>query len=114
MNISSRFIRLNGTFEIPEDLEIGREYVLSVNGSITDLKTSDEQDGTYSHQFNFKPSTGQIADTLGLSVKLVDKTRKSVKFRQLIERVWGDDYDQDMNILLAHSDEVKSLIEKYK
>lgn len=113
MEISSRFIKISGEFEIPEDLTIGRDYSVEINGSITAQVDSDESDGTLSRQFKYRPITGQIRGENGVTVGLRDPRKKSVKFRAMIMHGWEQDYDTVMDILLAHGDELKEWVEKH-
>lgn len=113
MNINSRFIRLTGNFEIPEDLEPGADYEIVATGSIPSFKPTSNEDGTWDIEYHFKPVLGQINAKLGKTIKLVDKTRKSVKLRSLITHIWGEDYDKVMNVLLANGDELRTFYEKH-
>lgn len=113
MIINSRFIRLTGNFEIPEDLEAGADYEIVVNGSIPSYKPSSNEDGTWDIEYHFKPLTGQINAKTGKTVKMIDKTKKSVKLRSLITNIWGMDYDVVMNCLLANSDELRNFVDKH-
>lgn len=81
MNISSRFLKLNGSFEIPNDLEIGKDYEISLVGSLIGCNEIDEHDGTHSYEYRYKPLLGQIIAQKGASVALKDKKGQSFRLR---------------------------------
>ena len=113
MEISSRFVKVSGNFEVPNDLIIGRDYTLKLDGGITAQVDADENDGTISRQFKYRPSTGQIEAENGSSIPLKDRRGNSQKLRSMIMNVWGYNYDSVMNCLLANGDELRSWVEKH-
>lgn len=114
MEISSRYIKLQAQFEIPEDLKIGRDYEIALSGSITACTESDDEKGGIERKYSYKSILGQITRVGEPTVKLTDKTRKSVKLRSMIMTGWGENYDSVMNVLLANGDELRAFYEKYK
>ncbi len=114
MEISGRYCKINAQFELPQDLTIGRDYQIELNGSITACTEKDAENGTFEREYRFKSILGAIKDDLGATIKLTDKTRKSVKLRSMIMTGWGEDYDSVMNVLLANGDALRDFYEKHK
>lgn len=114
MNISSRYIKLNAQFEIPEDLIIGQDYNIELNGSITACTETDDEMGGIERKYAYKAIMGDCQGSTGKTIPLKDPRRHSVKFRSMILNVWGEDYEIVMNTLLAHGDELKEWYEKTK
>lgn len=106
--VSSRYISVKAQFEIPEDLIIGQDYNIELNGSITACTESDDEMGGIERKYALKAILGQCGDSTGKTIPLKDPRRHSVKFRSMILNIWGEDYEKVMNTLLAHSDELKS------
>ena len=114
MEISGRYCKINAQFELPQDLTIGRDYQIELTGSITACTEKDAENGTFEREYRFKSILGAIKDDLGATIKLTDKTRKSVKLRGMITMGMGLEYDDFMNVLLSNSNELREFYEKHK
>ena len=114
MEISSRYCKISGNFELPSPLENGHDYRIVLNGSIISETEKPDEQGGMEIEYRFRPLTGEVLQDNGTSVKLVDKTRKSVSFRKMIINGWGEPYDEVMNVLLANGEEVRKLYERLK
>lgn len=114
MVINSRFVKLSGKFNIPDELRTGADYEVSITGSIPDFRVFDNHDGTHDITYNLKPHTGQIIAQKGATTPLKDPRRQSVKFRAMISHIWGEDYDRVMDTLLANGDELRDFYERIK
>lgn len=112
MEISSNSIKINGTFEIPLGVEFEHEhdYPITLQGEISGRSEEPNGDGTISQIWKYRPSTGQIGGTTGQSTPLKDPRRHSQKFRAMVMQVWGMDYDEVMNILLANGNELENWV----
>ena len=81
-NSISNSIKLTGRFEIPEGLEIGTNYTITLDAEITSISKHSQEDGSYEYVHTAKPVTGEIIANAGKVLKLGDKKKQSVKLRQ--------------------------------
>lgn len=117
MEISSRYLKISGSFELIDPLTIGKDYEILITGSITACTDKNDEQGGLEQEYRFRPITGEIRNEKGQTVKLSDKRRDSVKMRQMIQ-MWSDEnpeeyYHRVMGILIAHGEELRGLVEKW-
>lgn len=116
MNITSRSIKISGAFEIAEDLKIGNDYPINLQGGITARTERPDEQGGIEVEYRYKPLLGAILGDSGAS-KMTHKGSKSAKLRAMIMYGWGEDetgYDNVMNCLLANGDLLKEFYEKHR
>lgn len=89
-NISSYALKLQGKAELPREIEIGNNYHISLEGSITNFTESDNDDGTHSRIYTFKPVKLELLDKLGKTIKLRDARSKSQLWRARVWSVWKE------------------------
>lgn len=90
MEISSHVLRISGKAELPNEIEIGHNYHISMSGSVTDFKEADMENGTRSRTYTFKPVKVELLDPLGKTLKLKDPRKMSQLFRQSAWKMWKD------------------------
>lgn len=115
MEISARFLKLNAEFEIPNDLEIGRSYPITLDGSVTHCIDGDDEKGGLDRVYRYKAILGHCGVTTGHSIPLKDRRSASKRFRSMIMTGWGNDedgYQKIMNILMAHGDDLREWVTK--
>jgi hypothetical protein len=106
---NSHSIKLSGKFEIPEPIEIDRDYQISLTGSVDSIaKHSDG--GEISYVYSLKPLYGEVTTDKGDTVKMVKKGSQSQKLRAEILSL-GLNYEQEMNIIISNLDDI---LERYK
>lgn len=88
--ISSYSLRLQGKAELPREVEIGNNYHISLEGSITNFTQADNDDGTHTRTYTFKPIKVELLDPLGQTLKLKDTRSKSQIFRSRLFAVWRE------------------------
>lgn len=116
--INSHILRLQGKAELPRAITIGDNYHISLEGSITDFKQSDNQDGTHNRLYTFKPVKVELLDPLGESLKLKDARTRSQLWRARMYGIWKTQninmpfeeyYDKTMDNLIFAGAEVLAM-----
>lgn len=97
--MNSNKIKLSGSFEIPEPVQIDRDYELTLTGGITSIAKTSNEDGTFTYSYTLKPLYGEIIDDKGETVKVVRKGSQSQKMRAMILNL-GYDYEPTMSKLM--------------
>lgn len=116
MEISSKSAKISAHFELPLDveLEIGSDCLVGLEAVISSVSDESEEDGTKCRVWRLKAIKGEIAPKNGVKVVLKDKTKHSVRMRQMISLGWGEKYEKVMDVLLARGDELQSFYEKHR
>lgn len=83
--MNSHQIKINSTAELAEPLEIDHTYRIVLEGDCKDIKKSSNDDGSYEYIYNVKLLTAEVEDSLGRTLKMVDKKKQSQKLRQQVE-----------------------------
>ena len=87
-NVNSHILKLKGNSELPEEIEIGHNYHIALEGSVTGFKVEDNEDGTFNKIYDFKPVKVDVLTPLGKSLKLKDPRKSSQKFRNYCYKIW--------------------------
>lgn len=88
--ISSHILKLQGKAEMPREVAIGSNYHISMEGSITNFTEVDNEDGTHSRVYTFKPIKIDLLDPRGEALKLKDTRSKSQLFRARCWAIWKE------------------------
>jgi hypothetical protein len=95
--ISSRYIKLSGKAEIDRDLETSHNYHISLQGSITSITDTDNQDGTLHRAFKFEPVKVELLNELGEIIKAKDTRKEAQKTRAWAYKYWEEAQLGDMD-----------------
>ena len=115
---NSYVLRLSGKAELPEPLEIGNNYHCSLEGSITSKTEADNNDGSHTLYYAFKPVKIDVLTPKGETIKAKDTRGKSQLFRGRIWALWNRKnlnmdaqtyYDKLMDKLIQHAEEVDEM-----
>mgnify|MGYP001613224944 CR=1 FL=1 len=106
------YIKVVGKANIPEPLEIGTNYNISCDGTITEKREEDAFNGTHLYTFKFEPVHIVIVNETGKTIRAKDPRKNSVRFRNYCFKVWNNheailhDFDRiyDEVILVAMSE----------
>lgn len=118
MNISSNILKLQGKAELPREVEIGHNYHLSLEGSIVSKTVSDNDDGSATQTFTFKPVKLDLLDEKGESLRLKDGRSKSQLLRGRLYKCWlnsGSGLDKDtyyervMDGIIRYAEEISEM-----
>lgn len=88
--ISNFTLKVSGKAELPEAIEIGSNYHVSMEGSVTNFTESDNDDGTHSRTYTFKPVKLDLLDPMGKTLKLKDARSKSQILRARFWAIWKE------------------------
>lgn len=88
--ISSFVIRLTGKAELPLGIDIGHNYRTTLEGSITQQTDTDNDDGSLTRIYTFRPIKVEVMSPLGETIKAKDTRRNSELIRSLIRKKWYD------------------------
>jgi hypothetical protein len=110
------YLKLTGKVNVPNKVEIGHNYKITIDGSVTEEKREDNEDGTFSITSTFRPILAEIQKDHGEIVKSKDVRKRSQQIRAFLYRMWEADagdsrgheeaYDQTMKYILANIDEI--------
>ena|SRR3990167_5746658 len=112
------YVRLSGKANIPEPLEIGRNYKLITSGTITSFTESDLNDGRHVIYYKYAPILVELVDDLGESIRAKDTRSLSSLFRARMWKWWSNSpqglefdqfYETLMQRMIQQADEVAEL-----
>lgn len=89
-NMDNYVLKLSGKAELPQTLEIGHNIKTVLEGSITSETISDNDDGTHTHTFLFKPIVVETIDAKGERIRAKDTRSRSQQMRSLLFRRWRE------------------------
>jgi len=105
--MSNYTIKIIGTAELPESLEMGYDHVVAGRMSIVSIEKQDNQDGSFTYQHKGKLTHIEVVNKAGKTFKGVAKGSKSQKLRwRIMERGDNDYYEKVMDFLINNLDEV--------
>lgn len=83
-------LKINGRVNIPQRLEIGHNWNVSLSGSITKEERSDNNDGSFTTAFKFEPIQVEVLTPKGETIKAKDKRKLSQKLRGRLFMIWQE------------------------
>ena len=78
------FIKISGKANIPERLEVDKNYHIACDCSITQEQKDSNENGSYNITFKAEPMTVEILKSNGKIIKARDPRRNSQKFRNYL------------------------------
>lgn len=81
---------MSGKAELPSELSLGKNYKITIGGSITSQTDSDNQDGTLTRYYKFEPILVELIDEKGERIHARDVRSRSQQLRSLIWKNWRD------------------------
>lgn len=88
MKITNHILKLQGKAESPAPIEIGNNYHVSMQGAVISTTDTDNDDGTLTRSYVFKPIKVEILDQTGKTIPLKDSRSNSQLIRALIYKRW--------------------------
>ena len=88
--IDSYALKLSGKAELPEPLEIGHNFRVQLEGSITEETIIDNDDGSKTHLYKFKPVLVEAITPQGKTIKARDTRSRSQQLRAVLFRKWRE------------------------
>lgn len=86
--INEYYIKLTGKACIPEPLENGKGYRVSIEGEVTADGTTNNHNGTFNRWFKFEPILVSILKDHGEIITAKDTRSQSSKVRRNIYKWW--------------------------
>lgn len=86
-------LKLSGKAELPSPILPGHNWRVSSEGSVVSETISDNDDGSFTHTYLFKPVKVEVLTPLGESLKLKDTRSDSQLFRAALFRIWKTQND---------------------
>ena len=83
-------IKLQGKAEVAKPLEIGHNIHTTLEGSIVSETIEDNDDGTKTHIYKFKPVIVEVLTQKGERLRAKDTRSRSQQLRSLLFRVWRE------------------------
>jgi hypothetical protein len=85
------FIKISGKANIPERLEVDKNYHIACDCSITQEQKDSNENGSYNITFKAEPMTVEILKNNGSIIKARDPRRNSQKFRNYLYKLWSEE-----------------------
>lgn len=97
-NENTYFIKLTGKANIPEKLEVDKNYHIACDCSITQEQRDSNENGTYDVTFKAQPITVEILKDNGSVIKAKDPRKNSQKMRNYLFKIYHDEgYTEDFD-----------------
>ena len=87
------YLKISGKVNIPQRLEIGHNYHVILNGSITKEERADNNDGSFLVTWKFEPVQVEVLTPKGETIKAKDRRTMSKKLRGKIWLIWQESRD---------------------
>lgn len=105
------FIKIQGKANVPERVNIGHNYKLTADCSVTSESRIDNQDGSFDIIFKVEPVTVSIEKDNGEVIKAKDPRKNSQKLRNYLFKLYHDEgYVEDFDRVY---DEVTYVVMSY-
>ena len=91
MEINEHIIKIFGKATLTEPLDLSSSFKLEVDGAVTETTDADNNDGTFSRIYKFKPTVISVLKSNGAVTRTKDTRSRSVQMRAVITRAWRED-----------------------
>lgn len=88
--MNSHVIKLSGKAELPQALEVGHNIHVSLEGAITAETKQDNDDGSYTFYYTFKPIVVEAITGKGERIRAKDTRSRSQQMRSLLFKRWRE------------------------
>ena len=119
--INDYILKLTGKVSILESLELGHNYQIKIDSTVTQVTDVDNNDGTLNRVYKIEPIIGEITKDNGETLKIKDARKNSEKIRNRSFAVWSSKstkidsdemYNKVTNWILSNMDSVQDIIIK--
>lgn len=109
--MNSNTLKISGSAELPQALEMGKEYQIQLQGEILTITKRNEQDGSFTYTHTLKPVLVEILGERE-NIKAIPKGSSSQKWRNAVGAIKGfEEYDKLMGKMLLHADQVIEFVD---
>lgn len=118
--INEHIIKFTGKATALNALELGHNYKILVDGEITTLTRSNNQNGTIDVIYRFEPIIATIEKDNGEVIKTKDTRSKSEQLRKVVWKLWTltstsmdkeTYYEKFMNLVIANAEAIAGKIQ---
>lgn len=95
MTTNENILKITGKVSLLEPLELGHNYKIDIEGSVTSTSDHDNHNGTLDKEFKFEPVLVRVIKETGETIKTKDPRKFTQKLRGLAYRFWEDDTSAD-------------------
>jgi hypothetical protein len=82
--MNSHILKIVGESELPEALDLGKDYLISINAGITKISKKSDEEGGFIFSYQAKQRTCEVLKDNGEILKTKDKSKQSPKTRAAI------------------------------
>ena len=107
--INEHYIKFVGKACIPKPLELGNNFKVEIDGEVTTVTDSNNQDGTKDRYYKFQPILVKILKDNGEVIKAKDNRSASTKIRNMHYRIWQSN-DDNRHYEDAYQDTMKQVM----
>lgn len=119
----SYVLKLSGKAESPKPLKIGHNIHVAFEGSIISETRTDNEDGSYTTLYAFKPVRISVLDEKGEMIKMKDTRSNSQLIRSMLWKEWANSssqldmdfdtfYDRVSKTMMFHMKEIVAWMER--
>lgn len=83
------YIKIQGKVNVPKKIDIGHNYRVVMDCSVTQEQKEDNEDGTFNIISKVVPITAEISKDNGETIKAKDPRKNSTKIRNLLHWKWS-------------------------
>jgi hypothetical protein len=119
--INDYILKISGKVSMLEPVEMGHNYRTVIEGSITTITDSDNEDGKINRTYLFKPIKVDLVNEKGQTIKTKDPRSNSKKIRSVSYAIWKarnlaceeeDFYNRFTRQIILNADYLADLVEK--
>ena len=108
--INEYVLKLTGKCSVPQSLEIGHNYKITIDGSITAETRSDNENGTFNVYYKFVPIVAEIQKDNGPVIKTKDTRSMSTKLRKVIYWLWQNNEKEIRDPEIAYQETMNAIL----
>jgi len=86
----SYVLKLSGKAELPKELEIGHNIKTTLEGSIVSETIEDNDDGSHTHLYKFKPVYVELINEKGERLRAKDTRSRGQQLRAQLWKEWRE------------------------
>ena len=118
--MDNHILKIVGSSELPEPLQMKSEYLFSVKGVIFKISKEDNEDGTFTYTYPAKQISVEVLKKTGEIIKTKDLAKQSQRLRLAIDNLRPSEIDKEifyqdtMNDIRRFLPEILEFIKKGK
>ena len=110
--INEHVIKIQGKATLLEPLDLSHNFKVEVDGAVTDVTDSDNDDGSFTRTYKFKPTIVKILKDNGEVTRTKDTRSRSQQMRAVITREWREKPEETLTVEEYYEKRMLGLISK--